>query len=557
MKKRTMKKMGSFILACLMVISTFATLSTVAYAESNSYKTKINESFGALDSEELAALTADPTTYDISVFIEFESSAEELATLESDDPAERREKAKAYHGNKNKKLAQALELEEAYVSRYAPFAEITYDSLEEYEDNWKEIRRIAKSDEVKDVDVSLLTMENESTKSEEFSDLSYTFAEAFAAIGLTDNNYDGEEFEIGVVEFSLPDDTSHIPSENYNSYGTGSMLHGRLVTTIIQEVVNDVTFHCVNIGSFDSFSAAIEVVMDIYVHAVNMSFGFPNSHRYDNMAAYVDYLSYMTGCLFVKSAGNRGEGDGYITSPGCSINTITVGIANKEGKVSAGSSFLPLTQGLYKPDLIAPGEGIEFNLVGYDDVYKTWGSSLSAPFVSGIAIKLMDEFPVLAYNPGLMKAVLIQSCEKLADQTEEHDTYAGAGIVNYENARQIMLSGSYRSFNKPTNAVDGAFLGWTTVTIPANSTMHLYFHALEPGAIPTSVDTEERTLVKSSYTVEIGRGESINAFTSQYVTYTNTSSQALDYAVMLYVTENEHVGTLETVYIAYDFTPVS
>ena len=579
MKKSTMKKLGSMILACLMVVSTFATLSTVAYAESNSYKTKIHETYLELDPEELAALTADPTTYDISVFIEFVSSAEELAALYSNDPVEQREKGKNYHSNKNKRLKEVLELENAYVSNLAPFAEIQYDSIEEYEASWKQIRSIAKSKDVKDIEVSItnLRLDNMSntvlastetdsnpydTLSETASNLNYRLAEVFANVGIEDDEYTGDGIMIGVVEVGLPDSTDHIPEENYFSYFAGSSsdanapLHARLVTSILggyYGIAKDATIICAATGDNGFLEAVDYLVDEEYLQLINMSLGvnFYNGN-YDNMSAYIDYLSYQYNCLFVIAAGNLGQSPlgPFITPPARSLNAITVGAMNKEFRVSYLSSYMHFMDGMTKPDLVAPGENIVFNSNVYEGIDS--GTSYATPIVTGIAARLMEEFPDM--DSRSLKAILVQSCDKISNQTAEHDAYAGAGCVNYLNAREIAASGQYSTYTKRSSTAEGAVLGTKTVYIPANSEMHLYFFAQKLGVDTNSLTSiYAESLVSSQYQIGINLESGLTYYSDSHIVIPNSSDEAIPCVILVFFMEDGNASCYEWSSLAYDF----
>jgi len=168
------------------------------------------------------------------------------------------------------------------------------------------------------------------------------------------------------------------------------------------------------------------------------------------------------GLIVVAAAGNLGlneQGEtqfGGITAPGNAPWVITVGAATHQGtarrsddRVAGFSSRGPTwIDFLAKPDLVAPGVGIEstvepgsalaranaeFLLDGTQGGYKPYlslsGTSMAAPVVSGAIALMLEANPAL--TPNAVKTIL-----QYTAQVQEHESplAQGAGLLNVAGA---------------------------------------------------------------------------------------------------------------------------
>ena len=188
----------------------------------------------------------------------------------------------------------------------------------------------------------------------------------------------------------------------------------------------------------------------------NLSLGHPafQSYRDDPLCQAVRRM-VDAGIVAVVSAGNMGKLSGYpkvwgaITSPGIEPSAITVGAVNTMGTLThkddiatSYSSRGPTIDGLFKPDLVAPGNAIiapmselswlEVNYPGlvYDEDYiRMSGTSMAAGFVSGVAARILERNKDL--SPNQVKLILLLTAIKL---DSPHLLEQGNGLVNAKTA---------------------------------------------------------------------------------------------------------------------------
>ncbi len=194
------------------------------------------------------------------------------------------------------------------------------------------------------------------------------------------------------------------------------------------------------------------------VRVANLSLGHPalDSYRNDPLCQAVERM-VAAGIVSVVSAGNLGKLDqqpeiwGGISSPGISPAVITVGAVNTQGTVSHSdiisttySSRGPTIDGIFKPDLVAPGNripslrasnshlGDQAELrIDRDYMYLS-GSSMAAAYVSSTVAMMLEANPKL--TPRMVKGLLIASAVKLV---YPHMLEQGNGLLNVRTAVQL------------------------------------------------------------------------------------------------------------------------
>lgn len=162
-----------------------------------------------------------------------------------------------------------------------------------------------------------------------------------------------------------------------------------------------------------------------------------------------------SGVVVVASAGNSGfnlrgvssaYGSSYqnisITDQGNGQDVITVGSTHGSLPYQYGISYFssrgPTADGRYKPDLLAPGEGINGPIPLINDVeadYKSYdGTSQAAAHVSGAAGMILARCPGMRGDPRAVKKAL---CESASDLGRER-YFQGASPVDIVRALQSL-----------------------------------------------------------------------------------------------------------------------
>jgi serine protease AprX len=147
------------------------------------------------------------------------------------------------------------------------------------------------------------------------------------------------------------------------------------------------------------------------IEAVNVSLGAPGCSRGDDAASTAVENAYAAGLVVVVAAGNDGPRACTIGTPAAARDALTVGAMSdlSEGgfALAAFSSRGPTFDGRTKPDVSAPGVAItsawSSAVTGSTAGYATAsGTSMAAPFVTGVALLMLDANPML--TPGDVKS---------------------------------------------------------------------------------------------------------------------------------------------------------
>lgn len=351
--------------------------------------------------------------------------------------------------NKNYKDKYLKDAEILFISRYAPFIIV----------NMKpgKIKNLAKNE-----DIAYFQLVNDSPKVDETK---YSIPNINAAY-LRDNlGLSGAGIKIGIVEMYYADKSNEElsdrkiifdVSDEAASADTG--IHATKVAGIIvgkkQGIVPDAIVYMAAAKNRIEDYEKIEWLIDQGVNVINYSAGYTaDAGLYSDMAKWIDHISFQHNITFVKSAGNGGEGS-YITDPGMAYNALTVGSicendsANEpyweDDSFSAYSSYLE-SEGGYKPDLTAPGEGIDVAGLGSGN-----GTSFSAAHVTGVIAQILQAKPDLKSKPAALNALLkAGTTHKTADDYNDYTLISdysnkeGAGVIDAKGALITARSDNY------------------------------------------------------------------------------------------------------------------
>ena len=161
------------------------------------------------------------------------------------------------------------------------------------------------------------------------------------------------------------------------------------------------------------------------IKVVCMSFGSNPLPKNDPLIRGAESL-WDSGIAVVCAGGNDGPAPNTIKSPGSSAKIITVGSAKyTDGhfNVADFSSRGP-ARNRVKPDLLAPGVDIT-GTKNSTDFYTTMsGTSVSTPFVAGVAALLYQKYP--HYSPNQIKSLLLHTAIRLPCDPNS----CGRGLLN-------------------------------------------------------------------------------------------------------------------------------
>ncbi|MFK4106338.1 S8 family serine peptidase [Streptomyces sp. NPDC019531] len=174
-------------------------------------------------------------------------------------------------------------------------------------------------------------------------------------------------------------------------------------------------------GNDSGIIAGMEWAVAQGADVVNLSLGGTDLPGIDPMEEAVNRLSAESDTLFVIAAGNEGDGERTVGSPGSAAAALTVGAVDKSDSLADFSSRGPrVGDGGVKPDLTAPGVDITAaaaagsllselypsDIPGYLTIE---GTSMATPHVAGAAAILAQQHP--DWSGERLKAVLTGSAK--------------------------------------------------------------------------------------------------------------------------------------------------
>ncbi|MBQ9941259.1 MAG: S8 family serine peptidase [Clostridia bacterium] len=216
-----------------------------------------------------------------------------------------------------------------------------------------------------------------------------------------------------------------------------------------------------------SMFEAVENCLDRGAQVINYSAGeFEADGNYDEFDRYIDTLIYNIGFLFVSSAGNSE----YVSSPAMCFNGISVGnVQTKSNSVQGKNPPYPMffvsedDCSAYiqddnlpnKPDVAAPGTFIHYVDSEGDFDFARYGTSFSAPYVTGTAAQIIQKNPDVKIYPALLKAILLCGADSMAISTENNNTIGKNNILRKKSGAGFIDSASSLTINDYYN---GEFL---------------------------------------------------------------------------------------------------
>lgn len=371
------------------------------------------------------------------------------------------------------------------ISEYSPHIEVLFESLDKYKEQKEDfLNRINKKEYVESVNITRNVIQTSVLGSVDY-DGEISFQDVLPLVGVSnDDEYTGDGVNVGIIDQLLTNSTVNLKEGLYtlhpNSLGDYNYYdHAFQVASVIggkTGIAADAHIHFAmrqNNSLVEIFNNLL-TIQDVSVICIPLSF-YGNGH-YDNYCAYFDYVAKIGHVIFCNSAGNRGDYFEHeanrktIVSPALGMNVLAIGSVDSDLHVSSFSSRVSLDDFLTKPDFVAPGR----NIIGIPNIEDPLsGTSFSAPIVTGIVAKLIEEFPYYIWNPAILKSALRAGCTKLPEQTTYHDSYGGYGLINYKNAKEILEAKHYGTITVRSSYVPNTVFRVYDYTIPSGYTFRM------------------------------------------------------------------------------------
>ena len=180
---------------------------------------------------------------------------------------------------------------------------------------------------------------------------------------------------------------------------------------------------------------AVENREEHNIKVLNLSLGGKADlpYREDPVAQALD-AAREKGLVAVVAAGNDGPFTRSILTPAHAEHVVTVGASNtvetvtvEDDRVGSFSSRGPTrTDGLVKPDLIAPGVRVSAADGDGSGYTSRSGTSMAAPLVAGITAQLLEAHPQA--SPDQLKEALMRGARELEGAGDA--TVQGQGVVD-------------------------------------------------------------------------------------------------------------------------------
>ncbi len=494
-----------------------------------------------------------------------------------------RNQNKNYHKEKNKEFSKKYINTNGKIdiSEFSPFIFVTFDDYKSYLYEKKFFKNLSKNRFVDKIYVEKTPVFKMSSLDSEISvntDASSTIVDMETAKKLININnlssYTGAGINIGIIDTDYPDNTKNFTKNQIVAHKTlDTSSHTNKVASIIggtYGIAKDANLFIHSYFQYFSlygFDDAIEWLLENGVNVINISMSCDDSSdnlgKYDGHSAYFDYIVWNNYVTIVDSAGNFGHLNTFIINPGIGANTLSVGSIDADKNISFFSSWnldSNIDEFLLKPSLVAPGENIFIPNTDNSSYNAMSGTSFAAPMVTGTIALLMEEFPILMKYPGAYMSALISGASKLPSQTSAWNTYAGAGLINYEETRRILKSMCYSNAttNSSTNLSDAIIS--KDVSVGAFNTIKYCLFSVQNSNVTFSSSSIYTPNI-SRYQVNIYDENNDLVETTQYGknsntiigAITNSSSTLKKYNIKVYLVEKKS-SDIEFLSLSYSHT---
>jgi hypothetical protein len=292
---------------------------------------------------------------------------------------------------------------------------------------------------------------------------------------------------------------------NYTRLSGSEDYHSRMVGAVLRAVSPDSGIYCRDGGVLPYTHDLFRPSPPIYIVTASWGVNPLRSMSYTTLDRDWDDFVYRWWVSVFKSAGNRGNGDGYVTSPGRGLNVITVGNYNDANDTIHGqSSFVDPGTGNDKPEIVAPGTNITADGLGPES-----GTSLAAPHAAAFAANMTSDLKYLKYKPHLLKAKLLAAA---TDPISGGSHKVGLGGIDFATQHwrytQYWYEGennSFEYFDRADGSKDGFLLkriyissGWNVAKVALSwLTRGSYTYAHRNDAHPIGMDLD--LLVRDPY----------------------------------------------------------
>jgi hypothetical protein len=214
---------------------------------------------------------------------------------------------------------------------------------------------------------------------------------------------------------------------------------------------------------------------------------------------HADGLVHNRWRLFVKSAGNRGMGDGRVTAPGNGYNVLAVGNVDLGGTPARANDVMAPTSSFVdptstngdreKPEVSAPGTNIQMLSNGFPWPGQTdSGTSFAAPMVAGTAARLIQRKPFLGIWPEQLRAILMSSAMNNIEGATRLSDVDGAGMIAVDTAVRILDANRHGGTHVDCNTF-GSAQTVSSTNLVANQRLRA---AISWTADPSAVDHANR-----------------------------------------------------------------